>query len=173
VASPGHLIQIDNVQVLIPDISILNHRGQSVRLYTDLIKGKVVVLNFFYTSCINVCLMQGDRLSKIQQLLGSRLGKEVFVVSISMDPKTDTPQKLKNWAGAFGIKEGWTLVAGSNPEMNRLLKTLTGNDPGPKEMHASFMFIGNDKTGAWTTVDGLSEPDELLQILNRQMSTKR
>lgn len=164
---PGRLIEVDNVQVLIPDIQLLNHRGQPVRLYTDLIKGKVVLLSFFYTSCINVCLMQGDNLSRIQKLLGARLGKDVFFVSISMDPQTDTPRKLKYWAGAFGVKEGWTLVTGNNPEMNQLLKTLTGNGPGPKEMHASLMFIGNDKTGAWKTVYGLSEPDELIEILNR------
>jgi len=166
-SSSGRVIEVDKVRVLIPDLQLFNHRGQPVRLYTDLIKDKVVLLNFFYTSCINVCLMQGENLSKIQTLLGSRLGKEVFFVSISMDPQTDTPQKLKYWAGAFGVKDGWTLVTGNDPEMNRLLKTLTGNGPGPKEMHSSIIFVGNDKTGTWMALDGLSEPDELVGILDR------
>lgn len=166
-SSPGKLIEIDKTSILIPDVEVFNHQGKQVRFYTDLIKDKVVLLSFFYTSCTYVCTMQGENLSKVQAQLGARLGKDVFLISISMDPKTDTPQKLRYWARAFGARPGWTLVSSDSIEMNRMLKALTGNSPGPKEMHSSVVFIGNDRTGIWTATDGLSEPDGLVRLLDR------
>jgi protein SCO1/2 len=109
--------------------------------------------------------MQGENLSKVQARLGARLGKDVFLISVSMDPQTDTPKKLSYWGKAFGAGPGWTLVSSKTPEINRLLKAFTGNSPGPQEMHASLVFIGNDRTGAWMTVEGLQDAASLAKLL--------
>src|SRR4051812_19990102 len=119
--SPGRLIKIEKTTMLIPDAQVLNQRGEQVRLYTDLIKDKVVLMSFFYTSCTYICQMQGDILSKIQVLLGDRLGKDVFLISISMDPQTDTPNKLKYWSNALSAKPGWMLVSSNAPEMSKMI----------------------------------------------------
>lgn len=164
--SAGRLIEIDNSRILLPDARVLNHLGRPVRFYTDLIKDKVVLLSFIYTSCTNVCLMQGENLSKVQSQLGARLGQDVFLISVSMDPETDTPKKLKQWGRVFDTRPGWTLVSSNLAEMNSMLKAFTGNSPGQKEMHASAVFIGNDKTGVWLTADGQAEPGELIKLIN-------
>jgi protein SCO1/2 len=166
----GKLIEIDNIQILLPDTEVLNHEGKLVHFYSDLVKDKVVLLSFFYTSCRYVCLRQGESLSKVQEQLGARLGKDMFLISISMDPQTDTPQKLKSWGKAFGARPGWTLVSSKAPEIERLLKALTGNDPGQKEMHSSLVFLGNDRTGAWLTTDGLLDPGSLVKLLEGLMN---
>jgi cytochrome oxidase Cu insertion factor (SCO1/SenC/PrrC family) len=163
----GKLIKIDNTQVQLPDVKVFTQSGEQVNFYTDLIKDKVVLLSFFFSSCTYVCVMQGANLSKVQALLGERLGKDVFLISISMDPEKDTPQKLKYWSRSFGAKSGWTIVSSNTPEMNRMLKAFTGYNPGPKDMHMSLVFIGNDKTGAWMTTDGLTDPGDLATLIGR------
>lgn len=162
---PG-LISIGETQALIPDVEVFNEEGKRVRLYTDLVKNKVVLVNFFYTRCTLICEMQGVNLAKLRDKLGARLGKDVFLISVSMDPAKDTPQKLKYWARTFGVSPGWVLVSGDNAQMNRMLKILTGENPGPKEMHSSAVFIGNDRTGAWLSTDGLSEPEKLIGLFD-------
>ncbi len=152
--------------MLIPDAQVLNQRGEQVRLYTDLIKGKVVLMNFFYTSCTYICQMQGDILSKIQVLLGDRLGKDVFLISISMDPQTDTPNKLRYWSNALNAKPGWTIVSSNAPEMSKMIADFTGDYPGPQEVHSSVIFAGNDRTGEWVAFDGLNGPESLVKMIN-------
>jgi protein SCO1/2 len=166
-AGSGRLIDIDKTQIVIPDVKVLTNQGKQVRFYTDLVKGKVVLLSFFYTRCTNVCINQGGNLAKLQAQLGPRLGKDVFFISISMDPKKDTPQKLKAWGRAMGTRPGWTLVSSDTPEMNVMLEAFTGNSPGPKDMHSSLVFIGNDRTGQWMTAEGLWGVETLVKLLGK------
>jgi protein SCO1/2 len=175
-ASRGKVIGIGEARALIPDIEVLTHDGKRVHLYSDLIKDKVVLVNFFFTSCTYVCRMQGRSLAKVQDELGDRLGRDVFLVSISMDPQTDTPEKLKYWGRQMGVRPGWTLVSSDTPEMKKMIEDFTGNLPGPQEVHDSVAFIGNDKTGEWVATDGLSGTYSVLKLfetLSRTAATKR
>jgi protein SCO1/2 len=159
-AGPGGEVELNGVKVALPDLILLDQEGRKVRLYSDLIKGKVVVLTFFYTSCAFVCTMQGTTFSKLQTLLGERLGKSVFLVSVTTDPATDTPQQLKAWAARYHVKPGWTLVTGGEAELNKLLPQFTGN-PAGRGMHGAMTFIGNDRNGVWMSTRGVLAPEEL------------
>jgi len=161
----GKMIDIDGTRILIPNVRVFDQEGRQVRFYSDLVKDKVVLLSFFFTSCGTVCPTQAGRLSELQSRLGERLGKEVFLISVSMNPVVDTPEKLRSWSKALGARPGWTLVSSNAAEMNTMLRAFTGNGPGPKEGHGSLVFLGNDKTGEWFSVEGLSETDELAQLL--------
>lgn len=162
----GRVIEIGKAKALIPDAEVFDHFGKRVRLYSDLIKGKVVLLSFFFTDCTNVCDAQGYDLSEMQTLLGNRLGKDVSLVSISMNPAHDTPQKLKHWAKVFGVKPGWTLVSGNSDEMRKMIRDFTGNEPGAREVHVAAVFIGDDRTGTWVSADGLAGPEELIKVID-------
>ena len=164
--SAGKIIQIKDVQGLIPDIEVLNHRGQRVHLYSDLIKDKVVLLSFFYTRCSYVCAMQGATLAKLQQELAGMRDK-VFLISISMDPRSDTPDKLKQWGRTFHAGPAWTIVSSDSPEMSRMIKEFTGEEIGPRELHSSTVFLGNDRTGEWLATDGLFGPKTLVSYLKK------
>lgn len=153
-------------KVQIPDLIVRDHEGRKVRFYSDLIKDKIVVLSFFYTSCIYVCTTQGQTFSALQSLLGDRLGKSVFLVSVSTDPATDTPARLKEWSKRYNAQPGWTLVTGDVSEMEKLLLPFTGN-PAGAGMHLPATFIGNAKTGAWTSATGTFAPEDLLNALNK------
>lgn len=161
----GRVIEIGKAKALIPDAQVFDHSGKPVRLYSDLIKGRVVLLSFFFTDCSNICHMQGHDISRMQAGLGERLGKDVALISISMNPAHDTPQKLKHWAKVFGVKHGWTLVSGDGAEMRKMIEDFTGNEPGAREVHLPAVFIGNDRTGLWVSADGLAGPEELIKVI--------
>jgi len=162
----GKIIEIENVQALIPDVEVFDHRGKHVHLYSDLIKDKVVLLSFFYTRCTYVCSMQGASLAKVQKEL-EPLGKNVFLISISMDPRDDTPDKLRQWGRTFGAGSRWSIVSSDTPEMSKMIKAFTGEDPGPKDLHSSTVFLGNDRTGKWLATDGLFGPKTLVSYLTK------
>lgn len=164
-AEQGVEVNIKGVKVMIPDLILRDQEGRKVRFYSDLIKGKVVVLSFFYTSCIYICTMQGRVFSELQSLLGERLGKSVFLISVTTDPVKDNPEQLKAWGARYNAKSGWTLVTGEETEMNKLLIQFTGNKAGGG-MHLGAIFIGNDKNGSWTSAAGVFAPENLLRVVD-------
>lgn len=100
---PCKEIQVGTETKFLPDLALIDQDGRSVHFYSDLIKDKIVLISFFYTSCAYTCLMQGKVLSELQAELGERLGKEVFLISVTMDPETDTPGPLKIWGAQQGL----------------------------------------------------------------------
>jgi protein SCO1/2 len=164
-AGRGVEVDIKGVKVMIPDLVLRDQEGKKVRFYSDLIKGKVVVLSFFYTSCTYICTRQGMVFSKLQSLLGERLGKSVFLISVTTDPITDTSEKLKAWATSYDARPGWTLVTGEEAEMNKLLVPFTGDTAGG-EMHLASTFIGNDSRSLWTSAVGIFAPEDLLKAID-------
>jgi protein SCO1/2 len=158
-------VDIRGVKVKIPDLKLRDQDGNEIRFYSDLIKDKVIVLTFFYTSCNYLCTMQGKVFSELQSLLGDRLGKSVFLISVTTDPVRDNPQKLKAWGAHYKLRPGWTLVTGDVNEMNKLLIRFTGNKAGA-EMHLPATFVGNGKDGRWTSAVGTFAPQEILSAVN-------
>lgn len=167
---PG-VIRIGYDEVAIPDVEVIDQNERKLRFYTDLLKDRVVVVSFFFTSCTVMCPLQGQALQKLQTALGDRMGKEVFFISVSKDPKTDTPQRLKFWARTFEVKTGWTLVTGTESVMTKLLWDLIGEEPGP-QLHNPVVFIGNDRTGVWEDAAGLASPQKLTDIIERISATR-
>jgi len=159
-------IEMPLMSMAIPDIVLLDQNGKQVRLYSDLVKDKIVLVHFFFTKCSDVCPMQGRALMKLKSRLGQRLGRDVFLISISRDPLNDTPAELNKWGKLFGVGPGWTLATGDQPVIKKLLWDLTGEDIG-QIAHESQVLIGNDRTGVWTSTDGLLLTDELLKTLDR------
>ena len=105
----------------VPDVSLVDQDGKAVHFYSDLVKDRVVAMNFVFTTCTTICPPMGATFAKLQKLLA---GKDVQLISVSIDPATDTPERLKAWAGKFGAGPGWTLVTGDRNEVTRLLKAL-------------------------------------------------
>jgi len=169
-AKPGR-IEMPLMSMEIPDIVLLDQNGKQVRLYSDLVKDKIVLVHFFFTKCSDVCPMQGRALMKLKSRLGQRLGRDVFVVSISRDPLNDTPEELSKWGKLFGVGPGWTLATGDLPVIKKLLWDLTGEDIG-QIAHESQVLIGNDRTGVWTSTDGLLLTDEIVKVIDEVSASR-
>ena len=94
------------------DVVLVNQNGEKMRLYSDLLQGKVVIINSFFATCQGSCLPLNRNLQKVQEALGARLGKDISIISISVDPTVDTPPLLKAYAQKFDAKPGWYFLSG-------------------------------------------------------------
>jgi protein SCO1/2 len=148
----------------VPDAKVYDQNGRELRFYTDLVKGKTVAVNFVFTTCTTVCPPLSAIFRKVQQELGEKVGKDVELISVSVDPTTDTPERLKGFAEKFKAGPGWTFVTGSRAEINRLLVAL-GAYTGDKVNHTPMILIGNEAAGRWTRTYGLSPASSIVGLI--------
>jgi protein SCO1/2 len=150
--------------VSIPDVELLDQDGRTIHFYTDLVKGKVVAVQFIFTTCTTICPPLGATFARVQKELGERAGRDVQLISVSVDPATDTPERMKAWGAKFKAGAGWTFVTGAKPRIDELLRALGASSASPSE-HSPALLIGNDLKGQWTRAYGLSRPDVLLKLI--------
>jgi protein SCO1 len=144
-----------------PNPTLVTQDGKKVRFFDDLIKGRVVVINFIYTSCPDACPLETARLREVQKILGDRVGRDVFMYSITIDPKVDTPKVLKRYAQKFGVEPGWLFLTGKEADITLLRKKLGLYDETQSqklEDHVLSLIIGNQKTGQWRKVSPYENP---------------
>ncbi len=146
------------------DVELINQDGQKVRFYSDVLKNKVVVINSFFTTCTSVCPPMNRNFEKVQDALGDRLGKEAFLVSISVDPETDTPPRLKEYSRRFHARAGWIFLTGKKENVDWALYKL-GQYVETKDDHSTIIIIGNEPKGLWKKAFGLANFDELVKIV--------
>jgi protein SCO1 len=149
----------------VPDVSVVDQHGKPVRFYSDLVKGKVVAVNFVFTTCTTICPPMGANFAKLQKILGGRAGKEVHLISVSVDPTIDTPQRMKAWGQKFGAGPGWTLVTGGKEEVTRLLKALGVYTPDINS-HSPLVLVGNEARHQWTRAYGLAAPAKIAELID-------
>ena len=153
------------------DVELLDQDGRQVRFYTDMLKGKTVVINAFFTTCTSVCPPMNRNMEKIQEALGDRLGKEVFLISISVDPTTDTPPRLKEYAQKFHAKPGWRFLTGKKENVDWALYKV-GQYVEAKDDHTTVIIVGNETTGLWKKMFGMGKVAELIQIVESVANDK-
>lgn len=150
----------------IPDVAVVDQTGRPLHFYRDLVAQKVVVVAFFFTRCQDACSIVGYTLDHLQSALGDRLGRDVSIVSVSIDPSHDTPAALAEWAKRHHVQRGWTLVTGDEDSMSRLARAFTGDNARPG-LHSIVVYIGNDRTGEWVRDTGSAKTAHYLDVLAR------
>jgi len=150
-----------SVKVVLRDAPLLDASGKRVRLSQEVIGGRIAVVNFIYTSCTTVCPVSSATFQQLQQKLGPRLGKDVVLVSITVDPLRDTSQRLREYAGRYEAREGWVWLTGAKPDVDSVLKGL-GAYSSRFEDHPSMVMVGDARGGPWTRFFGFPSVDELL-----------
>jgi cytochrome oxidase Cu insertion factor (SCO1/SenC/PrrC family) len=158
-------------KINIPDLELLDQNGRKIHFYTDLVKGQTVVINFIFTTCTTICPPLGATFARVQKELGEKVGRDVRFISISVDPATDTPERLKAWGAKFHAGDGWTFVTGDKPQVDELLRAL-GASSARREDHSPTVLIGNDTHGVWTRTYGLANTSQLVQIINDAITGK-
>jgi cytochrome oxidase Cu insertion factor (SCO1/SenC/PrrC family) len=153
----------------IPDVSVYDQDGRKLRFYTDLVKGKTVAINFIFTTCTTICPPLAATFRRVQVELGDRSEREVRLISISVDPVTDVPQRLKAFSAKFKAGPGWTFVTGSKPDIDVLLKAL-GAAVADKNDHTPMVLVGNDAAGYWTRTYGLAPTATLVRVITEAAS---
>jgi len=145
-----------------PNIPLVTHEGKPVRFFDDLIKGKVVAINFIYTSCPDVCPLETAMLREVQEILGDRVGRDVFMYSITIDPERDTPEVLKKYAEKFEVAPGWLFLTGKKDDITLLRRKLglySEEKGGDRlEVHSVSGIMGNQSTGRWMRMSPFENP---------------
>lgn len=153
------------------DVELTNQDGQKMRFYSDLLKGRVVVINSFFSTCTSICGPLTQNMRKLQDMLGDKVGKEVYLISISVDPVMDTPERLKEFARRNGAKPGWFFLSGKKENVDWALYKL-GQYVENKNDHTSVIIMGNEPTGLWKKAFGLAKPEELLAVVESVLKDK-
>jgi protein SCO1/2 len=138
----------------------MDQHGAKLKLYEDLLKGKVVVVNSFFSDCHGVCSVLQPKLTQLQAVAGERLGRDVVFLSISVDPLNDSPDKLLTYAHGLQAKPGWHFLTGDRETVEQVLRKF-GQFVDSKENHSNLLVMGNDRTGLWKKVFGLASMEEI------------
>jgi protein SCO1 len=150
------------------DVSLVDQNGRPVSLYRDLLQGRVVVINAFFTTCKDSCPVMARNFAALQTLLGDKLGKQVFLLSFTVDPENDTPARLKAYAESFKAKPGWTFLTGKKENVDWALYKL-GQYVEQKQDHLNLFVIGNEKQNYWTKIIGIQGPEKVMEAVRRAL----
>jgi protein SCO1/2 len=147
-----------------PNVPLVTQDGQTVRFYDDLMKDKKVLINFIFTSCEKACPLDTANMARVQKLLGDRVGRDIFMYSITLDPEHDTPQALKAYADRFGAGPGWLFLTGKREDIDAVRFKL--GDRNAKEEHANTVRVGDVAKGQWIRIPLAADPNHILVEIN-------
>jgi protein SCO1/2 len=154
------------------NVEVITHEGKTLRFYDDVMKGKILLINFFFTDCDAVCPLMTENLARVQELLGDRMNKEIFMVSISLQPEHDTPAVMAAYAKSFGVKPGWQFLTGKKDDIELLRHRLgfddiTASVDADPEQHIGTVRIANEPMHRWAMSPALLNPAGLVRAVKR------
>ncbi len=158
-------------QEYLPNVNLWTHENKKVRFYDDLVRNRIVMINFMYSTCQGICPGNTTNLLRVQKLLGDRVGIDIFMYSISLRPEVDTPEKLKEYARSRGIRRGWSLLTGDIDGIDLIRRRLGFYDRNPeidrdKSQHTGMLRIGNDALRLWTMSATMARPENIVRKLS-------
>jgi protein SCO1/2 len=146
------------------DTEVVDQHGKRHRFYSDLVKDRIVLLNFAYTSCPTVCSPVTKNLARVQELLGDRVGRDVRMITFTVEPEKDDPAALERFAARFGVKPGWHFLTGKPEELRPLLRKLGNHSPDPAA-HSTQLVIGDARTGHWLKALATENPERIVEAV--------
>jgi protein SCO1/2 len=155
---------------LLPNAKVVTQHGKTLQFYDDRIKDKIFVISFLFTTCRDICPLATARLAELQDRLGDSMGRDIFFYSISIDPETDTPERLKEYADTFRAGPGWLFLTGK-PEDIHAIRHKLGERSRVLSDHRNEVLLGNGATGEWARNSVLGDLD-ILALTVRGMDPK-
>lgn len=146
------------------------HEGKAVRFYDDLLSGKLVLVNMMYTSCTGICPANTAAMRALQVALGGRVGRDIFMYSLSLRPELDTPAALRDYARRYGTGPGWTFLTGQPGEVDAIRRRLGFYDSNPAfdadlSRHTGMLRIGNLRASRWCMAPVLASTRQLVATI--------
>jgi cytochrome oxidase Cu insertion factor (SCO1/SenC/PrrC family) len=150
------------LQARIPDVPLIDQDGREVRFYSDLVRGKRVLMNAIYTTCSGTCPAQTSIFTSVQRHLQARADlKDVQLISVSLDPLNDRPAQLAEFARKYQARPGWAFLTGTKENVKAVLEAMDLYTAVP-EQHTPICALGNEPTGVWMKLINLASPDEIV-----------
>jgi cytochrome oxidase Cu insertion factor (SCO1/SenC/PrrC family) len=163
--------EVSPAQKYFTDVVLVNQDGKRMRFYSDLLKDKVVIINAFFATCTGSCPPMSHNLARVQDALGDRMGKDVVILSITVDPSMDTPERLKEYAAKMGAKPGWYFLTGEQANVDLAQRKL-GQYVTDKQDHKAILLVGNVRTGLWKKAFALAPSDEIVELVQSVLTDK-
>jgi len=154
----------------LPNLPLINHEGKRVLFYDDLVKNKVVTLNFFYANCDEICPLVTANLVTVQKLLGDQVGRDIHMYSFTLKPEEDTVDVIKKYRAKFNAGPGWTFFTGKPDDMEKLRKAIGFTYPDPaidkdKTQHIGNIRYGNEPLMYWAACPGMAHAKYVAETL--------
>ena len=131
---------------------------------TDLLStmdtGNAVLLNFIFTSCTTICPVQTATFAHVQTLLGDDV-TNVTMISVSIDPEYDSPERLVEYAEQFRSGPQWQFLTGSNDEMIVIQRAFDAY-MGSKMSHQPLVLIRGADHDDWVRIDGMASAKQII-----------
>lgn len=139
----------------IPNASLITHEKRPVRFYDDLVKGRTVVVNFMFTSCASICPQATSTLRKVQDIITARQVRDVLMLSVTVDPETDTPDVLARYARQHNVQAGWLFLSGAREEVDNVRRRFGASDADDADpsQHTGMVIYGNEPLGQWRMIN--------------------
>jgi protein SCO1/2 len=168
--SPRELIQRRHL----PNVELTTQDGKRVRFYDDLVKDRRVVIQFMFTRCKDICPVITHHLAEVQELLGGRVGGDIFFYSISLSPEEDTPKELRAFAKEHGAGPGWTFLTGKPEDILHLRRSLGFYLDDPKQdadrnNHSGMIVVGTEPLMRWAMCEGGAKPEWIATVIRTEM----
>jgi protein SCO1/2 len=154
----------------LPNVDLVAHTGQRVRFYDDLVKDKKVVINFMYARCKGICVSATANLVRVQQLLGARVGRDIFMYSITLKPTEDSADDLREYAEQRRVGPGWLFLTGAPPDIEHLRRALGFTYADPVEdadtsNHVGMLRYGVEPLTRWAAGPGMANPAHIVRSI--------
>ncbi|WAK00869.1 SCO family protein [Methylobacter sp. YRD-M1] len=157
--------------VALPNAELKDQNGTPVRFASDVAGNRIMALNFIYTDCQTACPVVSGIFSKLQSRLGDKLAQDVRMVSLSINPAADTPERLKAYAERFHAAPEWLWLTGEKAQVDTLLKSL-GVYSTDVANHAPVILVGDPVRGEWTRFNGLSSPNTIAARIDELLNAR-
>lgn len=144
-------------------VALVDQNGRPANLY-ELMAGRTIVMNTFFASCTGSCPIMARTFAAVQEQYAERMGKDLVLVSITVDPENDTPETLKEYAARMKAKTGWYFLTGTREQIDLALERL-GQHVETRDAHKNLIVAGNDRTGLWKKAFGLAKADEIVRMV--------
>jgi len=164
----------------LPDIPVVDHRGNRFRLFSDLVKDKAVIISFFYTNCEDACPLTNSKLMQMRKELKQSFGRSIQILSISVDADRDTPEKVARYARMQAVDSSdpdmpdWKFLTGNAADILKVRETigLISNDVTRSldltpSAHGTVLVVGNQATGRWTLLSSIGPMVQNMERLKR------
>jgi cytochrome oxidase Cu insertion factor (SCO1/SenC/PrrC family) len=144
------------------DLPLIDQHGKARRFYSDVLRGRTVLIDFIYTNCENSCPMTTAMLNTVRGTLGERFGNEVIFISMSVDPKRDTPEEMRKFAEKLKANvPGWFFLTGTPENIERIVSKLGQYTADPTQ-HSMLMLAGNVPAKHWTKITPMMTVPQLV-----------
>jgi len=169
--TPSDLARQRIQRLHLPNVPLVTHEGKRVHFYDDLVKNKIVTMNFFFAKCDEICPMVTANLAKVQKIFGDQVGRKIFMYSITLKPEDDTVEAIRQYREMYKAKPGWTFLTGKLEDIEKLRRGIGFSYPDPavdkdKTQHIGNVRYGNEPLMLWAACPGMAHAEFVAESIS-------